>query len=43
MTAFIFIVAVVGFIIGLAKGGIGGVLGVLVVPLLAVVMPLSRE
>ncbi len=42
MTAFIFIVAVVGFIIGLAKGGIGGVLGVLVVPLLAVVMPVTH-
>ncbi len=42
MAAFVFIIVVVSFMIGLAKGGIGGVFGVLIVPLLALVMPVTR-
>lgn len=42
MTAFVFVIVVVSFIVGLAKGGIGGVLGVLIVPMLTLVMPVSQ-
>lgn len=42
MTAFVFVILVVSFIVGLAKGGIGGVLGVAIVPMLTLVMPVQQ-
>jgi uncharacterized protein len=41
-TAFYLMFALVAFVIGLAKGGMGGVLGSLAVPLLALVMPVNQ-
>jgi hypothetical protein len=41
-TIFFFMAAVVAFLIGLSKGGLGGMLGALAVPKMALVMP-SRE
>ena len=41
-TIFILMAAVVAFLIGLSKGGLGGMLGALAVPMMALVMP-ARE
>ncbi|MGB5844308.1 MAG: TSUP family transporter, partial [Anaerolineales bacterium] len=39
---FYIMVAVIAFMIGLAKGGLGGTLGALATPLLALVMPADQ-
>jgi uncharacterized membrane protein YfcA len=41
-TIFFFMAAVVAFLIGLSKGGLGGMLGALAVPMMVLVMP-ARE
>jgi len=41
-TAFYLMVAIIAFMIGLAKGGLGGTLGALATPLLALVMPADQ-
>lgn len=42
MTIFIIVTAFVIFLIGLAKGGLGGTIGILATPLMALVMPATQ-